>query len=74
MLRSLPSPIITFLAASLLMNAFASAQGQSLLHIVPFKAGDEGAKIYRVPAIWWMPKKPLLALAPLRRLVPILPM
>jgi sialidase-1 len=30
---------------------------------VPFKAGDEGAKIYRIPAIWWMPKKPLLAFA-----------
>ena len=45
------------------VTAFAHGQGQSLLYTVPFKAGDEGAKIYRIPAIWWLPKKPLMAFA-----------
>ena len=41
----------------------ASAQGQTLLYTVPFKAGEGGARIYRIPAIWWLPKKPLMAFA-----------
>lgn len=47
----------------LLATTVARGQGQALLYTVPFKAGDEGAKIYRIPALWWLPKKPLLAFA-----------
>jgi sialidase-1 len=36
---------------------------QPLLYTVPFKAGDAHARIYRIPAIWWQPKKPLMAFA-----------
>lgn len=39
------------------------AQGQPLLYTVPFKAGDSGYLIFRIPAIWAAPNKPLLALA-----------
>ena len=52
------------LLAALLFNPPAAfAQGQSLLYTVPFKADKAGAKIYRIPALWWLPKKPLLAFA-----------
>ena len=47
----------------LIATTVARGQGQALLYTVPFKAGDEGAKIYRIPALWWLPKKPLLAFA-----------
>lgn len=55
-----------FLLATLAMFTFPNRGlpvEQSLLYTVPFKAGDEGAKIYRIPALWWQPKKPLLAFA-----------
>ncbi len=39
------------------------AEGQSLLYTVPFKAADGKYRIYRIPALWWLPKKPLLAFA-----------
>lgn len=42
---------------------FSRGQGQALLYTVPFKAGENGGRIYRIPALWWMPKKPLLAFA-----------
>lgn len=39
------------------------AQTQQALHYtLPFKSGD-GYPRYRIPAIWWAPKKPLLAFA-----------
>lgn len=53
---------ILFLACA----ASARAQGQPLLHTVPFHAGDSGYVIFRIPALWWMPKSPLLAFAEAR--------
>lgn len=41
----------------------AWAQGQPLLYTVPFKGGDGKYLIYRIPAIWTGPNKPLLAFA-----------
>ena len=45
------------------LPAAPPAPAQPLLYTVPFKAGDEGARIYRIPALWWQPKKPLMAFA-----------
>jgi len=39
------------------------AAEQPLLYTVPFRAGEGGYLIYRIPAIWTAPKKPLLAFA-----------
>jgi len=58
--------IIKSIFSALLVFAIhsdAATEPQSLLYTVPFKAGDEGAKIYRIPAIWYQPQKPLLAFA-----------
>lgn len=59
------SPIVVLLS---LLVAGAStrqtfAQSQPLLYTVPFKAGDNGYLIFRIPAIWTAPNKPLLAFA-----------
>jgi sialidase-1 len=59
---------LRFVAMFLLMTILSSvltarAIEQTLLYTVPFKAGDAGARIYRIPALWWLPKKPLLAFA-----------
>ena len=43
-----------------LLTSVAVAQ-QPLLYTVPFAAKSDGYPRYRIPAIWWMPKKPLLA-------------
>lgn len=51
--------LLPFLAAT----ASLHGQGQALLYTVPFQSGDERARIYRIPAIWWAPKKPLMAFA-----------
>lgn len=40
-----------------------AADAQPLLYTVPFKAGDSGYRIFRIPAIWSTPNKPLLAFA-----------
>jgi sialidase-1 len=58
-LRALVVSLVTLLLTA---NPALPAE-QSLLYTVPFKAGDAGARIYRIPAIWWLPKKPLLAFA-----------
>ena len=46
-----------------LLGALAPGAGaqvpQTLHYTVPFKSG-EGYPRYRIPAIWWAPKKPLL--------------
>ena len=62
--------IITLVLLMLATVSFASAtarsaaaQGQPLLYTVPFKAGDAGYLIFRIPAIWAGPNKPLLAFA-----------
>lgn len=39
------------------------AQGDSLLYTTPFRAGEHGARIYRIPALWSQPGQPLLAFA-----------
>ncbi len=59
--RALAAAVLT--AVTLLSPRAVVAQGQSLLYSVPFKAGEGGARIYRIPAIWWLPKKPLMAFA-----------
>ncbi len=41
----------------------AAAQGQPLLYTVPYRAGDGGYRIFRIPALWYLPKKPLCAFA-----------
>lgn len=51
----------TFLAIDRPRSAIA--EGQPLLYTVPFKAGDSGYLIFRIPAIWTAPGKPLLAFA-----------
>ena len=43
------------------------APAQPLLYTVPFKAGDGGYVIFRIPAIWTAPNKPLLAFCEARR-------
>ncbi len=50
------------LALLLLASKFALAQQpQPLLYTVPFKAKADGYPRYRIPALWYAPKKPLLA-------------
>jgi len=44
-----------------------AAPAQPLLYTVPFKAGDGGYLIFRIPAIWTAPNKPLLAFCEARR-------
>ena len=56
-------PLLLLLTAIVLFAPRAAcAQAQALHYSVPFKSG-EGYARYRIPAIWWMPKKPLLAFA-----------
>lgn len=55
-------PALLFLFVFSLLWAGA-CPGQPLLYTVPFRAGEGGYVIYRIPAIWWMPKSPLLAFA-----------
>ncbi len=60
------APLVTLRAADIPQPAeqvATAARGQNLLYTVPFKAGDANAKIYRIPALWWRPQKPLLAFA-----------
>ncbi|MBL9152445.1 MAG: exo-alpha-sialidase [Verrucomicrobiales bacterium] len=61
-------PHLAFLLLTLWLGGFfpTAAQGQPLLYTVPFRAGDGGYVIYRIPALWWMPKSPLLAFAEAR--------
>jgi sialidase-1 len=47
--------------------ARSSRTAQPLLYTVPFKAGDAGYVIFRIPAIWTAPNKPLLAFCEARR-------
>lgn len=55
---------LLFVAALWLgLSSSLFAQGQPLLYTVPFKAGDAGYLIFRIPAIWAGPNKPILALA-----------
>ena len=67
MLMTRNSQIAVFIAASMLGAVFlprpSTAQSQPLLYTVPFKAGDSGYLIFRIPAIWTAPNKPLLAFA-----------
>ena len=52
--------------AFLLLLAFttsAAAQGQPLLYTVPFQSGDGVYRLYRIPAIWLAPNKPVMAFA-----------
>jgi sialidase-1 len=44
-----------------------SAPAQPLLYTVPFKAGDAGYVIFRIPAVWTAPNRPLLAFCEARR-------
>ncbi|MSR51038.1 MAG: exo-alpha-sialidase [Gemmataceae bacterium] len=52
-----------FVGWGLVIEGNACAQGQPLLYTVPFKAGDSGYLIFRIPAIWAAPNKPLMAFA-----------
>lgn len=52
-----------FVGWGLVFEGNACAQGQPLLYTVPFKAGDSGYLIFRIPAIWAAPNKPLMAFA-----------
>lgn len=56
--------LLTLFVLGLATHLFA--QGQPLLYTVPFKAGDSGYLIFRIPAIWTAPNKPLLAFAEAR--------
>ena len=60
------SPLVVLLILSVAGTSIARqsfAQSQPLLYTVPFKAGDSGYLIFRIPAIWTAPNKPLLAFA-----------
>jgi sialidase-1 len=56
----IPAFAVFFLTA---MASPIAAIEQPHLYTVPFAAGDAHARIYRIPAIWWQPKKPLMAFA-----------
>lgn len=47
----------------LVLAARVTGQGQPLLYTVPFQVGDGRYLIYRIPALWTAPGKPLLAFA-----------
>ena len=47
----------------LTITTSAAAQGQPLLYTVPFQSGDGVYRLYRIPAIWLAPSKPVLAFA-----------
>lgn len=53
--------LLTLVVLGLTNSLFA--QGQPLLYTVPFKAGDAGYLIYRIPAIWAASNKPIMAFA-----------
>jgi sialidase-1 len=57
------STIIIGLTCLATTSRTAAAVTQPLLYTVPFKAGDGGYRIFRIPAIWTAPNKPLLAFA-----------
>jgi len=56
-------PTVAGLTILLCFATRISAQGQPLLYTVPFKAADGHYLIYRIPALWTAPGKPLLAFA-----------
>lgn len=61
---SLPLLVVAVVVAgSFTSLAPTFAAEQPLLYTVPFRAGEGGYLIYRIPAIWTAPKKPLLAFA-----------
>lgn len=56
-------PAVAGVSLVLLFAPRVVGQGQPLLYTVPFKAGDGRYLIYRIPALWTAPDKPLLAFA-----------
>src|SRR4051812_3300850 len=56
-------PAVAGMTIVLLFATRLAGQGQPLLYTVPFKAGDGRYLIYRIPALWTAPDKPLLAFA-----------